>query len=114
MSPEPTVLSRAQIQAIIPHREPFIFVDRIVEVEYGKRAVGILEDPARAGQAFWLQGHFPGFPVMPGALIIEALAEVGAVAALGLPENRGRLAILTGVDNWRFRQMALPGKPVRL
>lgn len=107
-------LTREQIQAIIPHREPFIFIDRIVEIEYGKRAVGILDDLSKAEHQFWLKGHFPSFPVLPGAILVEALAEVGAVAALGLPENRGKVAILTGLDRWRFRQAVQPGTQVRL
>lgn len=107
-------LSRTDIQQIIPHREPFIFVDRIVEVEWGKRAVGILDDVARPEYDFWLRGHFPAMQVMPGALIVEALAEVGAVAALGLPANRGKIAMLTGIENCRFRGMATPGTQVRL
>jgi 3-hydroxyacyl-[acyl-carrier-protein] dehydratase len=114
MERQQTILTREQIQEIIPHREPFLFVDRIVEVEYGRRAVGILDDPERTNAECWARGHFPGFPVMPGALILEALAEVGAVAALGLPENRGKIAMLTGVDKWRFRHSALPGKSIRL
>lgn len=105
-------LDRAGIEAIIPHREPFIFVDEIIEVEYGRRAVGVIHDVAAFTQV--LSGHFPGYPVMPGALLVEALAEVGAVAALGLPENHGKIAVLTGLDRWRFRRPALPGNEVRL
>lgn len=104
-------LGRAGIEAIIPHREPFIFVDEIQEIEWGQRAVGVIHDVAEFSQ---LAGHFPGFPVMPGALLVEALAEVGAVAALGLPENKGKIAMLTGLDSWRFRRPALPGHEVLL
>lgn len=114
MERENTILSRQQIQEIIPHREPFLFVDRIIEVEYGKRAVGILDEFVKTQHEFWIRGHFPDFPVIPGAILLEALAEVGAVAALGLPENRGKVAMLTGVDRWRFRHAAIPGKSVRL
>ncbi|MSQ23386.1 MAG: 3-hydroxyacyl-ACP dehydratase FabZ [Chloroflexi bacterium] len=105
-------LNREQIEAIIPHRAPFIFVDEIVELEYGDHAVGLIRDVAEF--SLLLAGHFPGFPVMPGALLVEALAEVGAVAALGLPENQGKIAMLTGLDGWRFRRPALPGHEVRL
>ena len=106
------MLNQDEIQAILPHRPPFLFVDRIEAVEYGQSAVGIIDD---VGQyAYLLSGHFPGYPVFPGALLIEALAEVGAVAALGLEANRGKLAVLTGLDNWRFRRPALPGRVVRL
>jgi 3-hydroxyacyl-[acyl-carrier-protein] dehydratase len=114
MDYETTVLNREQIQEIIPHREPFLFVDRIIEVEYGKRAVGILEDLPQTQHDFWVRGHFPSFPVIPGAILLEALAEVGAVAALGLPEYRGKVAMLTGVDRWRFRHIAVPGGHIRL
>jgi 3-hydroxyacyl-[acyl-carrier-protein] dehydratase len=106
------VLNQEQIEAILPHRPPFLFLDRIETVEYGQSAVGIIEDVARYD--YVLRGHFPGYPVFPGALLVEALAEVGAVAALGLEANRGKLAVLTGLDNWRFRRPALPGHAIRL
>lgn len=114
MDAEKTILNRAQIQEIIPHKDPFLFVDRIIEVEYGKRAVGILDDLTRNANAFWVRGHFPNFPVIPGAILMEALAEVGAVAALGLPENRGKIAMLTAIKKWEFHHPAEPGKHVRL
>ena len=106
------MLTPEQIQEILPHRPPFLFLDRIESVEYGRGAVGVIEDVGRF--EYWLRGHFPGFPVLPGALLVEALAEVGAVAALGLPTNRGKLAVLTGLNGWRFRRPARPGQPVRL
>ncbi|MBM4438325.1 MAG: 3-hydroxyacyl-ACP dehydratase FabZ [Actinobacteria bacterium] len=108
-----STLDRAGIEALLPHREPFIFVDRIVEVEYGKRAVGVIDD-AGAYHEHVLRGHFPGFPVLPGAIIVEALAEVGGVAALGLEANRGKIAMLTGLDGWKFRRPVRPGDQVRL
>ncbi|HLY65117.1 MAG TPA: 3-hydroxyacyl-ACP dehydratase FabZ [Chloroflexota bacterium] len=105
-------LSRAQIEAIIPHRQPFIFVDRITELEVGRRAVGWMDDVAQ--HQLILSGHFPGFPVLPGAILVEALAEVGAVAALGLEAYQGKIAVLAGLDGWKFRRMARPGDQVRL
>ncbi|HEU0168279.1 MAG TPA: 3-hydroxyacyl-ACP dehydratase FabZ [Chloroflexota bacterium] len=105
-------LSRADIEAIIPHRPPFLFVDRISEIEYGKRAVGWIDDVGR--HELVLAGHFPGFPVLPGAILVEALAEVGAVAALGLDAYRGKIGVLAGLDGWKFRRMARPGDQVRL
>jgi 3-hydroxyacyl-[acyl-carrier-protein] dehydratase len=105
-------LSQADIEAIIPHRAPFLFVDRITDVEFGRRAVGWIDDVAR--HQLILSGHFPGFPVLPGAILVEALAEVGAVAALGLDGYRGKLGVLAGLDGWKFRRMARPGDQVRL
>ncbi|WP_232697869.1 3-hydroxyacyl-ACP dehydratase FabZ [Brevibacillus daliensis] len=101
-----TVLDTVQIQEIIPHRYPFLLVDRIVEVEYGKKAVGIKN--VTVNEPFF-QGHFPGYPVMPGVLIVEALAQVGAVAILGKEENKGKLAFFAGIDNFRFKEQVKPG-----
>jgi 3-hydroxyacyl-[acyl-carrier-protein] dehydratase len=105
-------LSRSEIEAIIPHRPPFILVDEIEDVEFGQRAVGIIHDVGAHEQI--LRGHFPGYAVMPGVLLVEALAQVGAVAALGLPQHQGKLAMLTGLDHWKFRRPARPGDSVRL
>ncbi|MBB5323965.1 3-hydroxyacyl-[acyl-carrier-protein] dehydratase [Anoxybacillus tepidamans] len=105
------MLDIQQIQAIIPHRYPFLLVDRILEVEEGKRAVGLKN--VSANEHFFV-GHFPEYPVMPGVLIVEALAQVGAVAMLMKEENRGRLAFFTGIDNCRFKKQVKPGDQLRL
>ena len=99
------------IQEIIPHRYPFLLVDRIVEWEAGKRAVGIKN--VTVNEPFF-QGHFPEYPVMPGVLIVEALAQVGAVAVLGMEENRGKMAFFAGIDKFRFRGQVRPGDVLRL
>ncbi|WP_078543476.1 3-hydroxyacyl-ACP dehydratase FabZ [Litchfieldia alkalitelluris] len=100
-----------EIKEIIPHRYPFLLVDRILEIEEGKRAVGIKN--VTANEEFF-NGHFPEFPVMPGVLIVEALAQVGAVAMLIKDENRGRLAFFAGIDNCRFKRQVVPGDQLRL
>jgi 3-hydroxyacyl-[acyl-carrier-protein] dehydratase len=105
------VLDAQQIQAIIPHRYPFLLVDRIVEIEYGVRAVGIKN--VTIGEPFF-QGHFPDYAVMPGVLIVEALAQVGAVALLGMDENRGKMAFFAGIDGVRFKRQVKPGDTLRL
>lgn len=99
------------IKEIIPHRYPFLLVDRIVELEEGKRAIGLKN--VTANEEFF-NGHFPEFPVMPGVLIVEALAQVGAVAALSLEENKGRLALFAGIDHCRFKKQVVPGDTLRL
>ncbi|NLY62179.1 MAG: 3-hydroxyacyl-ACP dehydratase FabZ [Clostridiales bacterium] len=100
-----------EIMKRIPHRYPFLLVDRVLELELGKRGEGIKN--VTINEPFF-QGHFPGTPVMPGVLIIEALAQLGAVIVLGMPENKGKLAFLTGVDNVRFRRQVIPGDQLRL
>lgn len=106
-----TELRSPDIQRIIPHRYPFLFVDRILELEVGQRAVGVkavsVDEP-------FFQGHFPGYPVMPGVLIAEALAQVGAVAVLQSRDMSGRIAYLAGLDNFRFRRQVVPGDLLRL
>ncbi len=98
-----------EIQNILPHRYPFLLVDRILEIEEGKRAVGIKN--VSANEPFF-QGHFPGYPVMPGVLIIEAMAQVGAVALLSMPEYSGKLALFAGIDKARFRRQVVPGDQI--
>ena len=105
------MLSVEQIKEILPHRYPFLMVDRILELEKGKRAVGIKN--VTANEEFF-NGHFPGYPVMPGVLIVEALAQVGAVALLKIKENKGRLAFFAGIDNCRFKKQVTPGDTLRL
>lgn len=105
------MLDVTQIKEIIPHRYPFLLVDRILEIEEGKRAVGIKN--VSANEEFF-NGHFPDYPVMPGVLIVEALAQVGAVAMLIKEENRGRLAFFAGIDSCRFKKQVRPGDQLRL
>ncbi len=105
------MLDITQIKEIIPHRYPFLLIDKILEIENGKRAVGLKN--VTANEPFFA-GHFPDYPVMPGVLIVEALAQVGAVAMLNQEENKGRLAFFTGIDNCRFKKQVKPGDQLRL
>ena len=104
-----TTLGRTEIEAILPHRPPFLLIDEVVELEPGARVVArkrVTEDDCA--------GHFPGRPVMPGVLIVEALAQTGAVAVLSLEENRGRLALFAGIDDVRFKRIVEPGDELEL
>jgi 3-hydroxyacyl-[acyl-carrier-protein] dehydratase len=99
-------LDRAEIEQILPHREPFLLIDEVLELEPGARVVA--RKTVRPDE-WYLTGHFPGRPVMPGVLIVEALAQTGAMAVLSKPENRGRLALFAGIDDVRFKRIVEPG-----
>ena len=105
------MLDKAAIEAIIPHRHPFLLIDRIEEYEPGVSAIGVLDVTS---DMFWVPGHFPEYAVMPGVLIVEALAQAGAVALLSVPENQGKLAFFAGIDKVRFKRQVVPGDSVRL
>jgi 3-hydroxyacyl-[acyl-carrier-protein] dehydratase len=100
-----------EIMEIIPHRPPFLFVDRILELTPGESAIGIkhvlIDEP-------FFKGHFPAEPVMPGVLILEAMAQVGAVALLSLPELKGKIAYFAGVKEAKFRKKVVPGDTLRM
>lgn len=104
-------LGPAAIRELIPHRYPFLLVDRVEEVEPGSRAVGIKN--VTQNEPFF-QGHFPDYPVMPGVLIVEALAQVGAVGVMTLEEFQGKLALFAGIDGVRFRRQVIPGDVLRM
>ncbi|MDZ5782772.1 3-hydroxyacyl-ACP dehydratase FabZ [Marinococcus luteus] len=105
------MLSTEQIKEIIPHRYPFLLVDKIIEVEPGERAVGIKN--VSANEEFF-NGHFPDYPVMPGVLIIEAIAQAGGVALMQQEDMKGKLALFAGIDECRFKGQVKPGDQLRL
>lgn len=105
------MLQSEEIQEIIPHRYPFLMVDRIIELEEGKRAVGIKN--VSSNEPFF-QGHFPGHPIMPGVLILEALAQVGTVIILKMPKYAGCLAVFAGLDEVKFKRQVVPGDQLQL
>lgn len=100
-----------QIKETIPHRYPFLLVDKVTEIEEGKRVIGLKN--VTINEPFF-QGHFPDYPVMPGVLILEALAQVGAIAVLGMEENKGKIGFLAGVDKCRFKRQVVPGDTLEL
>jgi 3-hydroxyacyl-[acyl-carrier-protein] dehydratase len=102
-------LGRAEIEAILPHREPFLLLDEVVELEPGSRVVA--RKTVREADC---EGHFPGNPIMPGVLMVEALAQAGAVAVLSEEENRGKLALFAGIDDVRFKRLVRPGDELTL
>ena len=100
-----------EIMKQIPHRYPFLLIDRVLEMEPGKKGVGIKN--VSINEPFF-PGHFPGTPIMPGVLIVEAMAQLGAVIVLSLPENQGKLAYFAGIDGMRFRRQVVPGDQLHL
>ncbi len=104
-------LGPAKIRDLIPHRYPFLLVDRIDELEPGLRAVGIKN--VTQNEPFF-QGHFPDYPIMPGVLIIEAMAQVGAVGVMASGRHNDKLALFAGIDGVRFRRQVLPGDVLRM
>jgi 3-hydroxyacyl-[acyl-carrier-protein] dehydratase len=104
-------LEAAEIMRILPHRYPFLLVDRIVELEPGKRAVGMKQVTANEPH---FTGHFPGRPIMPGVLMVEALAQTAGIAVLTLDEYRGKLGLFAGIDQCRFRRLVIPGDTLLL
>ncbi len=102
---------RAEIESILPHRDPFLLLDEVLELEPGRRVVARREV---RGDDFWVPGHFPERAVMPGVLIVEAMAQAGAVAVLIEEENRGKIAFFAGIDDCRFKRIVSPGDTLTL
>ena len=101
-----TTLDRAQIEALIPHRDPFLLIDRITELEPGVRAVG---EHTFTGKEWYQPGHFPGEPIVPGVILVESCAQVATVMAMSLPEYRDGLGLFAGIEEMRFKRMVTPG-----
>jgi 3-hydroxyacyl-[acyl-carrier-protein] dehydratase len=105
------LLNKEQIKEIIPHRDPFLLIDEIEELEPGKRVVAVKHVRE---EEYYFEGHFPQEKVMPGVLIVEALSQAGAVGVLSMPENKGRIAYFAGIKEAKFRDKVVPGDTLRL
>ena len=106
-----SVMDQEQIMEIIPHRDPFLLIDTIEEMEVGKRVVATKH---MKPDEFWFKGHFPDYPVVPGVLMLEMCAQAGAVAMLALPENKGKIGFFGGVKEAKFRRQVVPGDTLRI
>ena len=105
------VMDQKQIMEIIPHRDPFLLIDTIEEMEVGKRVVATKH---MKPDEFWFKGHFPDYPVVPGVLMLEMCAQAGAVAMLAMPENKGKIGFFGGVKEAKFRRQVVPGDTLRI
>jgi 3-hydroxyacyl-[acyl-carrier-protein] dehydratase len=111
-APYPSIpFGRDAIEAILPHRDPFLLIDQVTELEPGRKVVARRE--VRLDD-WWFPGHFPDRPVMPGVLIVEAMAQAGAIAVLIQEENRGKIAFFAGIDDCRFKRIVSPGDTLTL
>lgn len=105
------LLNKEQIKEIIPHREPFLLVDQVEEMEVGK---SIKATKFVRKDEYYFQGHFPGRPIMPGVLIVESLAQAGGIALLSMPEHKGKLAVFGSIKSARFKKQVVPGDTLTL
>ncbi len=105
------MLDNNSIRGLIPHRYPFLMVDRVLEIEPGKKCIAIKN--VTANEPFF-QGHFPDRPIMPGVLMIEALAQAAGLAIASMPENKGKLGVFTGIDAVKIRRQVVPGDALKL
>ena len=111
MQPPATPFGKDVIESILPHRDPFLLVDEVTELEPGKHVVA---QRAVSADDWWFPGHFPERAVMPGVLIVEAMAQTGAIAVLVEEENRGKIAFFAGIDDCRFKRVVEPGDVLTL